>query len=188
MSLRCIAGMTLALSFAAAPALAQSLGDVARAEEARRTTAPKAKKVYSNADLGPGGVPEAVPPPPPPADCYVSKQSDGCVPPEAVVENSEAALKALEEAPKEGPIRAEADTIRGELARLQAEINQLQAQQVDQSLTAARRQAATDMLAMRRGGFEGFQRRWARLEKQVRDYKLPHAWIEPVPDNVIGQQ
>jgi hypothetical protein len=51
----------------AVPVTAQSLADVARAEEARRKALKAPVKVYTNEDLGKGG--EApVPPPPPAAD------------------------------------------------------------------------------------------------------------------------
>ena len=182
---RCITGVTLALLMAAAPAFSQSLADVARAEEARRGTAKKATKSYSNADLGPGGVrEEAAPEEAGEESCFKSKETGKCAPAEQVIANSAGALKVVEDAPKEAPIRSEADTIRGELARVQAEIDSFQAQEGNASLPVAKRQAATEALRMRRISLDGFQRRWARLERQVKEHNLPHAWIEPVPGNV----
>jgi len=32
------------------------------------------------------------------------------------------------------------------------------------------------------------QRRWARLEKSVKDQNLPLAWLEPIPANAIPRQ
>lgn len=184
-----IAGVTLALSVTAAPAFAQSLGDVARAEEARRAGAAKATKSFSNADLGPGAVRDNTPAPAAVAteSCYMSIKLGRCVSPEEMLANSAETVKVVEDAPREGPIRAEANAVRDELTRLDAQISQLQAQESDASLPAARRQAATETIAMRRLSLEGFQRRWARLEKQVKEHKLPHAWIEPVPDNARNQ-
>ena len=184
---RSVASAALALSIAAAPAVGQSLGSLARQEEARRAAAPKAKKSYSNADLGPGGVPVAAPPTED-GSCYMSKKSGQCVSAEEILANSQAALKVVSQAPTEPPIRREAGAIRAELARAQQEIDQLEQQAADESLTAARRQQATDALAMKRPGLEGFQRRWARLERQIKELDLPHAWIEPVPDNARPPQ
>ena len=183
---RRIAGVALALSIAAAPAFGQSLGDLARQEEARRAAAPKAKKTYSNADLGPGGVPVAEAP----ADgdpCYMSKSEGKCVTGEEMLANSAAAAKVVQNAPTEAPIRAEAQKIRDELANLQREIDQLDAQAADAALPAAKRQLANDAMTLKLPGLQGLQRRWARLEKQVKDLKLPHAWIEPVPANALQQ-
>lgn len=53
------------------PAAAQSLADVARAEEARRKALKSPVKVYTNEDLGRGG--EASVPPPPPVDTSTAK-------------------------------------------------------------------------------------------------------------------
>lgn len=55
----------------AAGASAQSLADVARAEEARRKALKPPLKVYTNEDLGKGG--EALIPPPPPGDTSTAK-------------------------------------------------------------------------------------------------------------------
>lgn len=60
-----VAGLAGGLAGVPRVAAAQSLADVARAERARREIAPKASKVYTNADLQP--VPEAVAPAPSPA-------------------------------------------------------------------------------------------------------------------------
>ncbi|MDP2389074.1 MAG: hypothetical protein Q8N52_02005, partial [Acidobacteriota bacterium] len=68
----------------ALPAYSQSLGEVARQEEARRASAAKAVKTWSNADLGPS---EITPPPGAAAveSCYVSKSKGRCVSPEELV-------------------------------------------------------------------------------------------------------
>jgi len=172
----------------AAPAFGQSLGELARQEEARRAAAatPKAKKTYSNVDLGPGGVPE---PAPAAADdpCYMSKSEGKCVTGEEMLAKSESAVKVVQNAPTEAPIRAEAQKIRDELANMQREIDQLDAQAADAALPAAKRQLANDAMTLKLPGLQGLQRRWARLEKQIKDMKLPHAWIEPVPANALPQ-
>jgi len=173
----------------AAPAFGQSLGELARQEEARRAAAatPKAKKTYSNADLGPGGVPEPAPPAAAGDPCFESKSEGKCVPGEEVLANSAAKLKVVEDAPTEAPIRAEAQKIRDELTNVQRELDQLDAQAANASLPAAKRQLANDQMALKLPSLQGLQRRWARLEKQIKDMKLPHAWIEPVPANALPQ-
>lgn len=196
MSSRRFAGVALALLMAATPAFAQaqsepqSLGELARQEEARRAGTAKARKSYSNVDLGPGGVPEPAPAAAPEdTSCYVSKETGKCAPAEEVIANSAEAAKMPEAAPpSEDTIRREANATRAELSRLQSEINALQAEAVNQSLGGAKRQLAGQTLEMNRQSLERVQRRWARLEKQVRELKLPHAWIEPVPDNAISRQ
>ena len=189
MSGRCIAGVVVALTVAAAPAFAQTLADVARAEEARRASAPKAKKALSNVDLGPGAVQQVAAVLAAAADesCYMSVKLGRCVTAEEMVANSAAVVKVVEDPPKEESIRSEANTVRDELNRLQTDIAALEGQESDTSLARAKRQAATDALATRRLSLEGFQRRWARLERQVKELKLPHAWIEPVPENARPQ-
>ena len=192
MSIRFITAVTLALSLTAAPVFAQSLADVARAEEARRAQAPKSKKVYSNVDLGPGGVPEPAPESAAAATggpCYMSKSEGKCVTPEAMVEKSEAVTPTPEppNAPSETLVRQQADNVRAELTRIQQDLDALAAQAANESLAPAKRQLAQEQLELQRPTLTGLQRRWARLERQIKDFKLPHAWIEPVPDNARPQ-
>ena len=182
----CIASVALTLSIAAVPAFGQSLAELARQEEARRLAAPKAKKTYTNVDLGPGAVPEAAPAED--TNCYQSKSEGKCVTAEEMVANSAATVKTVEDAPREEPIRKLAGTLRDELASIQKELDSLEAQVANQSSTPARRQQATEQLALKRPTLDGFQRRWARLERQIKENKLPHSWIEPVPPNALPQQ
>jgi len=189
MSGRCFAGVMLTLSIAAAPALAQSLGDVARAEEARRAAAPKAVKSYSNASLGPSAFGSAV------TDatetdpsCYVSIKSGRCVTADEILANSTTNVRTPENASKEPGTRIEARSIREQLASFETEIDALVEQAENENLPAAKRKLAEDALAMKRPLFAHAQQRWARLEKNVNDMRLPHEWIEPVPPQVGNPQ
>jgi hypothetical protein len=184
----CVTGAALTLLIASAPAFGQSLADIARKEEARRAEAPKAKKSYSNADLGPGGVPEPEAAPAEDANCYQSKSEGKCVTADELVANSASAAKVVEEAPREDTIRKQAESLRAELANTQREIDQLVAKSENAALPPAQRQLAAETLVLKQPALAGFQRRWARLEQQIKENKLPHAWIEPVPANALPPQ
>jgi hypothetical protein len=168
---RCIAGVVVALSIASAPAFGQSLAELARQEEARRAAAPKVKKTYSNANLSPGGIRDVAP----------ATAEGGC-------DESTSEGQCVEIAPMEAPIRREAETVRGELARVQREIDELVAQSDNAALPEAKRRLSAEQIVLKSPALAGFQRRWARLERQVKDGKLPHVWIEPVPANALPQQ
>ena len=187
-----IAGMMVVLSIAAAPAFGQSLGELARQEEARRAATPKAKKSYSNADLGADAIVADAAPAAKPAvpGCYDSKTEKACVSGEEVVANSSAAAAKppVADAPKEENYRSQAAAVRDELTRIQPEIEALAAQSVDAKLSADKRQLVTEQLNDKRVTLQRLQNRWARLEKQVKDLKIPHDWIEPVPLNAVGRQ
>ena len=82
--------------------------------------------------------------------CYMSKQSGRCVSAEEMLAASQAAVKVVQDAPTEAPIRAEAKTVREELSRLQLLIDSLEAQESNEALAAAKRQAAASGRARRR--------------------------------------
>jgi hypothetical protein len=84
--LMCVALVALALSMAR-PAVtsAQSLADVARAEEARRKTVKEPAKVYTNDDLKGGGAPGSAPPPPVATPPQAGTQKPEATKPEASV-------------------------------------------------------------------------------------------------------
>lgn len=182
-----IAFGVVALSLAAVPVYAQSLGELARAEEARRAAAPKTTKTYSNVSLPNNGVPDPAPAEAPKVEkCDDSKKDSKCVPGDVVAEKSAppvAAEPAAPEAPSEAAIRKQADEIRADLAEVQSYINQLVSEAADGSKPDSARRAAENRLNAMRPSLASGQRRWAELEKKVSDFKLPHAWIEPVPAN-----
>ena len=185
MSTRGIAGVLMALSIAA-PAFPQSLADVARQEEARRATAPKAARSYSNANLGPGEV-SATQATEPEVSCYMSVKLGRCVSADEILANTAASVTAAQNAPKEPGYRREAESIRKELAYLEKEINAL-TEQSENGLSSAKRQLANNALAMKRSQFDDALQRWAKLEKDIRNLRLPHDWIEPVPPQLSNPQ
>ena len=182
MSRRRIVGAFVALSIAAAPTAAQSLADVARQEEARRATAPKASKSYSNESLGPDAVIGAVTvTAEPEVSCYMSVKSGRCVTADEIIANTALKIQTAANAVKEPIVRQQADSIREELAWLEQEIDVLTEQEANDHLPAAKRQLAGDALAMKRPQFEHAQQQWAKLERMVEVERYPHDWIEPVP-------
>ena len=182
---RCLHCVTLTLSIAAAPAYAQSLGELARQEEARRAAANRAVKTYSNATLGPGGVmadltaPESVVPD---SSCYMSKREGKCVPPEALLANTAANYLDAEKAKQKPLWERDAANIRLEAAHLRGELDRFYATAADQGRSDAQRAAAEKHIAMTQPLLERLQQRWARLEKRLKDLNYPRQWIEPVPD------
>ena len=173
-------GALLLLLVASAPVHSQSLGDLARQEEARRGTAQKAARSFSDADLGPrvASAAEA------PHSCYVSMSEGKCLDAEAIIANSQANIAGPEAKKQEPMVRQEAAAIRAELARVQRELGELAATAADARLPEARRSAAADTLAKRQSILEHMKQRWSKLEKYVAQHRVPREWIEPVPDLV----
>jgi hypothetical protein len=111
---RRIARALVALSIAAAPAYAQSLGEVARQEEARRATTQKAAIVLSNSDLHPGEIAQPAANSPT-ESCYMSISKGRCVSAEEMVSNSVAGRLTKENAPFEPTWRQDAESIRSQI-------------------------------------------------------------------------
>lgn len=178
-STRRVASALFALLVASAPVYAQSLGDLARQEELRRSTTKKATRSLSNGDLGPGEV-VSTSTSGSSESCYVSISQGRCVTADELI--SKSYLASAEGKRQEPMIRQEAGAIRSELSRVQQEMDELAKTAADQSRPAARRSLATDTLAKRQPIFERLKQRWAKLEKYVEQQRIPHEWIEPVPD------
>lgn len=169
----------ICVSLMAAPAAAQSLGDVARREEARRAAATKkALKVLSNADLAPGAVAQSGVDEP---SCYMSKSKGTCVSAEELVASSAAGAPTKQNAPLEQTYRAEAESIRSQIENTRNAISTLEAVLADpKRLASDKKEAETGLVAGRRT-LAGLERNWERLERSVANQSLPHTWIEPVP-------
>ena len=177
---RRVAHALIALSIAAAPAYAQSLGEVARPEEARRATTQKAAIVLSNADLDPSEV--AQPAGDPPAEsCYMSITKGRCVSAEEMVSNSVAGRLTKENAPLEQIWRQDAKAIRSQIQRTQQSIATLDAVVADEARSASDRKGAELALQAARQALAGLERQWAKLEKGAANQHVPRAWIEPIP-------
>ena len=185
MTSRHITGAMFALLVVSAPVYSQSLGDVARVEEARRGLAKKATRSYSNASLEPG---EVTAPNGPPASCYMSLRTGKCVSGEELVANSEAHFVNAERAKQEPLFRREAANIRAEFSRLEQEIAQLEATAADETRTEQQRASATKMLGTRRELLAQVQKRWKRLEKNATEQRMPLEWLEPIPEFARSSQ
>ena len=94
------------VSLMAAPAGAQSLGEVSRQEEARRVTTKKAVKTLTNSDLGPDAITQSAGAAPAEASCYMSKSLGRCVGVEELVAKSVAGVQTAQNAPFELTYRA----------------------------------------------------------------------------------
>jgi hypothetical protein len=162
---------------AAAPATAQSLGDLARQEEARRTTAGKAVKSFSNADLSPSEIARPSGAASSTA-CYMSISQGKCVAPEELVTNSKVDAPSGH---KESEWRANAEALREELARAQADYETLVGAAADESRSPGERTAAAKLVSQQRGMIERVERKWLRLQKQAEHHRVPRAWLEPIP-------
>jgi len=174
---RRITGAILALLAASVPVSAQSLGDLARQEELRRSTTKKATRSLSNGDLGPGGIVSTAAAS---ESCYMSISQGRCVTADELMSKSD--LPSAEGKRQEPMIRQEAAAIRSELSRVQQELDELAKTAVDEKRPAARRSVAADTLAKKQPILERLKQRWAKLEKYVEQQRIPHEWIEPVPD------
>ena len=177
-----IASAVAALLIAAGSSSAQSLGDVARQEEARRAAGTKSVKTLTNANLDPSAI---APPSGAPAagvsSCYMSIRLARCVSPDEMVANSVAANLAKQNAPFEPKWRDEAHQIRSQIEWAQRSIGNLEAVVADQGRSASDRQAAQQALRTAQLELDGFERQWRSLENRAKTYDVPRAWLEPIP-------
>ena len=180
---RRIACVSVALSIAAAPAFAQSLGELARQEEARRAAAAKPAKTISNADLKPGEVSSLVSPASPasPANCYMSIRLGRCISADEMIARSVAGSLTKENAPFEQQYRKDAQLIRSQIEKTRGSIATLEAVLADPARSTGDKRSAEQALTAARQALAGFERQWVRLEVQAGTQKIPRAWIEPIP-------
>ena len=171
-----------AIVMAAIPAYAQSLGDLARQEEARRAAATKAAKLLSNADLRPQDIREPSATAAAPVEsCYVSISKGGCVTAEELVSLSTDRVVTRENAPHEQEWRQEADSLRSRIVGGQRAVTALEATAADQSKSPGERKSAERSVVTSRQALAGFERQWERFEANAVLKKVPRPWIEPVP-------
>ena len=178
---RRIFSAAIAASLAAAPVSAQSLGDIARQEEARRASAQKAVKTLSNADLDPSSI--AAPPGAAPAEssCFWSKSKGQCVSAEEMVATSVAGVPTKENAPFEQKWRDDAEEIRSQIEKTQGSIATLEDAVADEGRSASDRKALEKTLAGARQALARFERQWEVLEMAAGNERVPRKWIEPIP-------
>jgi hypothetical protein len=180
---RRILNAAIVVALTAAPAAAQSLGELSRQEEARRAEAKKAVKTLTNADLGPGGVaaPAAAAAAPAESTCYMSRSKGVCVSAEEMLAASVAGASTKENAPLEQRYRSEAEAIRSQIEKTHATIATLEGVIADDTRSVTERKSADKALASARQNLAGLERNWAKLETAVNNQHFPHKWIEPVP-------
>jgi hypothetical protein len=186
MSGRHLFTVAIAVSLVAVPAAAQSLGDLARQEEARRASIQKASKTLSNADLDPSAIvaPAGVAPAgdaPAEPSCYMSKQKGQCVSAAEMLANSVAGVVTKDNAPHEQTWRDESAALRSQIENTQRSIATLEAVVADNGRSPGDRKSAGQLLADARQAIERLQRQWEKHEKMAGNQKVPRVWLEPIP-------
>lgn len=179
---RRIFSAAIAVSLSAAPAAAQSLGDLARQEEGRRA-ATRSVKALTNSDLRPQDITNPTVPGAPgaPVDCYMSKSKGQCVSAEDLVSNSVAGGLTKENAPFEQKWRDDAEEIRSQIEQTHDSIATLEAVIADAGRSPSDRKGAEKALASARQALAGLERRWKKLEIAAGNQRIPRKWLEPIP-------
>jgi hypothetical protein len=178
---RGVINAALAIVLMAAPVAAQSLGDLARQEEARRSSTKKAVKTLSNADLDPSAIVAPAGSAPAEPSCYLSKSKGQCVSADEMVTLSVAGVVSKENAPFEPNWRRDAQDLRSQIETAQKSIATLEAVMADGGRSPGEKKAAEKTLATARQALAGLERRWEKLEKEAANQHIPREWIEPIP-------
>lgn len=173
------AALTIGIIATAAPAWAQSLGDVARKEQARRATAKKAVKSFSNADLAPSEISDPAPPPAATPSATSGADAASKEATAAVAAQNPPDQKQPEQ--KESDWRANAEDIRAALAKAQAEFTKVNADANDPNKSPGERTAAARHLATVQKFIDRREREWQDLEKQAVLFGVPRGWLDPRP-------
>ena len=170
-----------ALMAATVVADAQSLGELARQEEARRATE-RTSKVYTNSDLKPdpsataAGSENAAP-----AGMYFSISEDRYVTSEEMVTLSRRKVAHDDQMQYEPPFRRAASQLRSRIMNARKEVDALQGTAGDESRSAAERTIASRLLEQRRTILADLEKQWVKLEQNVEAAGMPRSWIEPAP-------
>lgn len=171
-----------AIVLAAIPAYAQSLGDLARQEEARRAaTTTKTVKTLSNADLRPQDITDLSSAPPVESSCFMSISKGRCVTAEEMLALSNDKVVSTKNAPLEQGWRQDAASLRTRIQGAQNTVATLAAIAADESKPAGDRTSAERQLVGARQALANYERQWEKLETNIEAEKIPHAWIEPIP-------
>lgn len=170
----------MTLSIAAAPALAQSLAELARQEETRRAGTTKATKALSNADLRPQDIVSSSPVAP--VDpCFMSIRKGRCVTADEMLSLSNESLFTKQNAPFEQTWRRDAASLRSRIEGTQTSIATLEAIAADEGRSPGDRKGAERTLVTMRQALAGYDYEWVKLETTAGVKRIPRAWIEPVP-------
>ncbi len=177
----CALILAAAVLAVAAPASAQTLGDVAKKEQQRRKDAKPSGKVYTNKDLGPGG---SAPPPPP------APEGAQATPATATTDSKK------DETAQEDPLKTE-DYWRGRMERakaelernevlleaLQSRVNALATDFVNRDDPAQRagiannRQRALAEMAVIKDKIEKVKQQISDIEEEARKAGVPPGWL-----------
>jgi hypothetical protein len=182
MSGRRILNAAIVVSLTAAPAAAQSLGELARQEEARRASAQKAVKTLSNADLDPSAIVAPAGGAPAEPSCYMSMSKGRCVSAEEMVAASVDGVVTKENAPFEQKWRREAEELRSQIEKTQDAMVTLEAIIANGGRSASDRKAAERQLASTQKAIDGMERQWEIFESAAANQRIPRKWIEPIPE------
>jgi hypothetical protein len=178
---RRIFSAAIAASLTTAAVAAQSLGDIARQEEARRASARKAVKTLSNADLDASVIAQQSGNAPAETSCYMSKSTGRCVTAAEMLATSVAGVVTKENAPFEQKWRNDATEIRSQVEKAQHSIATLEEAVADGGRSVSDRKALEKTLAATRQALARFERQWEVLEMTAGNEHIPRKWIEPIP-------
>jgi hypothetical protein len=157
-----------------------SLGEVARQAEAAKPTVKKARKTYTNADLGADAARESAEAAP--ATGFMSGSLGKPVTAEEMVSRSEEKIQeaALAAQPEER-WRERAESIRVQTAKLQARLNSLMKPNDARSANPAAQARQDAEIANVRTGLAALDKQWAALEDAAREQRIPGGWLDPRP-------
>lgn len=168
----------------ALPASAQSLADVARQEAARRDSVAQPAKAYTNADLKVDPLTSHVSAPAAgeaEQGGYLSISAGRYVTAEELIANSNANIPTGDKILQEPHWRGQAESLRGQLMKLQQDVAALAATVDDESRPASERAVADRLVAQKQVVIEDLERRWLKMEKQAEIQRIPKAWLDPRP-------
>ena len=170
-----------AIVMAAIPAYAQSLGDLARQEEARRAAVTQAATKLSNANLRPQDIRDPSSAPASESSCYMSISKGRCVSAEEMLAQSNAVVVNAN-APREQEWRQEAAALRSVIEATQEEIRNLERRLASDRIRPGSETRADEKSLLRsREELVRLERKWARFETAAGVERIPRAWIEPIP-------
>jgi hypothetical protein len=191
-----LAASVLVAALLAAPAGAQSLGEVAKKEAERRGTAPAAGKVFTNGDLKPDSTAPASSPAPALGNPSANSANSSNARDAAAGENTTADVAAVDpdqegvtprdlQEPQASSDKGE-DFWRGRAnmhkARLVTQNAQIEALKqrlasLPPGVDEQERGIATRALSKAVNDLKAFNDEWVRFQQQARERKVPDAWI-----------
>jgi hypothetical protein len=157
------------------------LGEVARQAEAAKPAVKKARKTYTNADLGA----DATPAPVASAPAAAPRTGVPATPPSADQNSARTDAKGQEKVAQPGQPesfwRQRAESIRGQLAKLQAQIDELSVPNIKRDSDPGEAAYKTRLISNAQAGMDALMKQWARLEDSAREEKVPAGWLDPRP-------